>query len=187
MFGENKSLEEDIKQDIQEKDIHSKEALLSTFEKMTIQNLCKQDKKILLQYCEDKGLIKDWSTREKQRATRLDLAKLIKPTKAKQDTTKPQNEPLQDNIIDIYRNAFLSAVNNDFKHLDALALNNVNSLILDGFSSDAMSEETAKKLKVATSTISGLYLIVRFTGGLSAWKNRTLTMINFLKKRVKKQ
>jgi len=184
------NFEEDIKADIQAENVETQSAKFDGFSKMSKANLSKQDKKVLLQYCEENNLLdKALTKRQKERLTRKDLADLIKPSTKREDK-KQEDTNAQElgNEFEKYQTAFLSATNGDYSHFDSLAHNNVIGFISSSVNSGGeMSERAQKIIAVLKIGLSGVYLLVRFTGGVSKWKEGAINVFKKIKNKVKKK
>jgi hypothetical protein len=179
------NLAQEIEQDLQQSSAEDTQKILSSLEKMSLVNLQKQDKKILTQFCENMGLLKDLTPRQKERLTRKELAQLIKGTNAQKSKEAPK-EPQADNLIQSYQMAIFNAFNGNTEQLDGIAIKNVQNFISSGLSDTEMTEETEKKIKLIGFISSSFYLLVKFTGGLQKWKNGAIKIFNKLKEKTKK-
>jgi hypothetical protein len=181
------NLAQEIAEDLTQTSAEDTLKTFSAFEKMSLANLQKQDKKLLTQFCEDRKLIKDLTDRQKDRLTRKELAQLIKGlnSSATKQKEAPQSEQ-SENILQTYQMAVMGAINGNYDLLDTLALKNVNGFIYSGLSDTEMTEETEKRIKLIGFITSSFYLLVKFTGGVQKWKEGGIKLFKILKEKVKK-
>lgn len=172
----------DITQDTSAQDTEKK----ASFEKMSKANLAKQDKKLLLSFADEKGLIKELTQRQKERLTRKELADLIKPTKAKTQAQEKQETAQSVSEIELYQDAIISALNGDTARLDVLAQKNILEFIAESSNAEGEQSEQFKKIvKISKLTFSIGYLGVKFSGGVKAWKERLKNVIAKIKNKKK--
>lgn len=180
----------DIEEDLKAENAINQGAKFEGFAKMSKANLIKQDKKILMQYCEENNLLeKGLTERQKSRLTRKQLADLIKPsTKRESKAQEDTNTQELNTEFEKYQTAFLSATNGDFTHFDSLAHNNVMGFVSQSVNNGGeMSERAQKIIAVLKIGLSGAYLLVRFTGGVSKWKEHATNLFSKIKSKVKKK
>lgn len=182
-------LQNAINEDLATQTSADKEKQLNAFERMSKANLQKQDKKLLLEFAENKGLLKGLTDRQKERLNRKEIADLIKGGNSTQKAKETaQNETINNNPLEEYQDAIITAINGDYARLDSLAFKNVNGFLIDGAQSlDELDERTIKKIKLAKFGASAVYLIIKFTGGVSAWKTRVLNVVQKIKDKRKKK
>lgn len=179
-------LKEDINADLIEDTTAQNDEKTASFEKMSKINLAKQDKKLLLSFAESKTLLKDLTERQKSRLTRKELAELIKPTKVKTQAQEKQDTAQNVNELELYQDAFISALNGDTARLDILAQKNILEFIAESSNAEGEQSEQFKKIvKISKLTFSLGYLGVKFSGGFGAWKNRVKNVIIKIKNNKK--
>lgn len=176
-----------IEEDLKAVNSDAKENVLNSFEKMSKANLAKQDKKLLLEFAEKKGVLKGLTDRQKERLNRKELAELIKPTQKRTEThqksTKSEN---MGNDFQEYQIAFMMALNGDYAKTDYLAQKNITELVSEtANSSEEMSEKAKKIIKAVKFGGSVFYMLVRATGGFKAWKDRIIATTTKIKEKIK--
>jgi len=182
-------LQELIKEDLDQVSAQDKQKSFDSFSKMSKVNLAKQEKKILIEYAESKGLLKGLTDRQKERLNRKELAELIKGGNSKpKSEQKAQTQENVSNPLEEYQDAIITALNGDYSRLDSLAFKNVNSFIIDGANNmEEIDEKTLKKIKLAKFGLSAGYLAFKFTGGVTKWKARAQSIIQKIKDKRKKK
>lgn len=178
-------LQSDIEKDIRADAVENVSEKLSNFEKMSKANLMKQEKKLLLSFADSKGLLKSLTDSQKERLTRKELADLIKPVATKTSANKKQEAAESVNELELYKDAIITALSGDSARLDAIAQKNVFSFIAETTNAgEEQSEQTKKIIRVSKFVLSLGYLGVKFTGGLTTWKDRIKTVFTKLKNKV---
>lgn len=179
-------LQKDIQEDLQKSTSEETQKQYSNFEKMSLAALSKQDKKMLLQYADERGLLKDLSKWNRNQLTRIKLAEIIKgQNKQQKSHAKEQEQPQEINELQNIQFAVTSALNGDYSQIDKLALNNVQTFIFSQ-GGEEMSYEAKERLKLVSFVASSGYLLFKFTGGLNFWKTRFFTLVNYLREKRKK-
>lgn len=180
------NLQEEINADLNQVEHEAATDKLQALEKMSKATLAKQEKRVLLDFAELRGLLKGLTDRQKERLNRQQLAELIKGP-AKQNEQPKQSEQEQ-NEIELYQDAIITALNGDTQRLDLLAQKNVLGFISEASSENGeLSEKAQRVIKFVKVGASAIYLGIKFTGGLSTWKNRFINLATKIKSKVSKK